>query len=90
MKFEKGQSGNPGGRKKIPEEIKEMLAGASKEAIELLIATMRNEGINRDLRVKCAQSILDRTYGKPTQQIEGDIDSVLQIVMEEDMRELMG
>ena len=90
MAFQKGQSGNPGGRPKIPDEIKEKLPKWGEEGLEFVREKMLDEDASDRIRVQCAQILIERAYGKPTQQIEGDIDSILQIVMDEEMRELMG
>jgi hypothetical protein len=68
--FEKGVSGNPGGRKPIPPEIKEMARAASVEAIERAIYWMRSEDSAASL--KAIQLITERAYGKPAQPINGD------------------
>ena len=68
--FQKGQSGNPGGRKKIPDDIKEMLNAATPDAYKLLCETINNEKEKTELRVRCAEIVLDRVYGKPKQSVD--------------------
>jgi hypothetical protein len=70
MPFQPGQSGNPGGRKPIPAEVKEMARAASVEAIERAIHWMRSDDSSASL--KASQLILERAYGKPAQPIDGD------------------
>jgi hypothetical protein len=70
--FQKGQSGNPGGR---PKEIPEVRAKAREmtvEALETLAAIMRSPKAPPPARVTAAVAILDRGWGKPTQPIDGD------------------
>lgn len=74
-RFEKGVSGNPGGRPKIPDQVKEMFKAATPAACQLLIDMMKDEAQKPELRVDCANKIIERTYGKPTQPIDGDIDA---------------
>ena len=70
MKFQKGQSGNPGGRPKEIAEIKELAREYSAEAIERLLHWMRSN--NGRVSVAAAQALLDRAYGKAPQQIAVD------------------
>jgi len=64
-----GQSGNPGGRPKIPEATKEAFKEASPEALECLREIMRSGG-NDSARVAAAIHILDRAMGKVSQGVE--------------------
>jgi len=43
MKFQKGQSGNPGGRPKMSDELRGALDEASPEALEVLRSIMSDE-----------------------------------------------
>lgn len=70
MPFEKGKSGNPGGRPKESGEVKALARQYGPEAIEKLAELMRGD----DARVAAhaAQALLDRGYGKPAQVVAGD------------------
>ena len=67
MAFEKGQSGNPGGRPKEDAEVKALARAHGKAAIEKLFALM-NCGQART-EVAAAQALLDRGFGKPAQAV---------------------
>lgn len=74
MAFEKGKSGNPGGRPKENAEVKELARTHGPRAIERLAEIMNSS----DERAAAAASnaLLDRGYGKPAQAIVGgDADS---------------
>jgi hypothetical protein len=64
-RFQKGQSGNTSGRVKIPPDVKEMARGLTKEAIQTLAAVMRDAAAPHSARVRSAEVILDRAWGRP-------------------------
>ncbi len=69
MAFEKGQSGNPGGRPKEDPEVKRLAQEASPKAIAKLIEWIDSE--NPKASISACNSILDRAYGKPPQALTG-------------------
>lgn len=66
--FAPGVSGNPEGRPKIPEHVREMARAHTEEAIAALKDCLKSA--NESVRVSAANSILDRAWGKPQQAIE--------------------
>lgn len=77
MPFEKGKSGNPGGRPKENEEVKALARAHGPEAIAKLVEIMQT-GDNRSA-LSAAVALLDRAYGKPAQAITGEGGQPLQI-----------
>ena len=73
-RFQKGQSGNPGGRPKIVGEVQELARQHSPEAIDTLLEIMRNKKAPAAARALASNSILDRGYGKPPQSLEAKIN----------------
>lgn len=78
-KFAPGQTGNPGGRPKLPEELKEAFKALAPEALKTLAHVMANADRDSD-RVKAAEVILDRGYGKATQHIDANVESQIQVI----------
>ena len=70
--FQKGQSGNPGGRSKLPADIREAFKAKAPQALEVLTRCLQS-GDDR-VAIMAAQAILDRGYGKPVQSIDANIN----------------
>jgi hypothetical protein len=65
--FQKGQSGNPGGRPKAVAEVQELARQHTIDAVETLVSIMTNPKSAPAARVSAANALLDRGYGKPPQ-----------------------
>ena len=65
MPWEKGESGNPGGRPKKDAEIRLLARSHGINAIEKLVELMNN-GDPR-IQFSAAKAILDRGFGRPAQ-----------------------
>src|SRR5215470_17777923 len=65
--FQKGQSGNPGGRPKQVHEITALAHEFSEEAILKLAELMRGKGVPPKTVIAAINSLLDRGIGKPMQ-----------------------
>jgi hypothetical protein len=78
--FQKGVSGNAGGRPKLPEDIKhvrELARAHTEDAIYALVDVLNGNGASA--RVAAANALLDRGWGKAEQPIVGDKDAPLTI-----------
>jgi len=63
-----GQSGNPAGRAKTPPEVKEALQAMTPRAIEVLGELLESD--DDRVRIMAANSIMDRSLGKPVAALE--------------------
>ena len=68
--FQPGVSGNPGGRPKSLKAVKKLAQKKSERAIHILAQIMEDETVKPVSRIAAANSILDRGYGKPSQEIK--------------------
>ena len=79
-RFQKGKSGNPGGRPKAAYNIQELARKHAPEALDVLVQIMLNEKAPPNARVAAANTLLDRAYGKPAQFSTGDAGSFKRAV----------
>lgn len=75
--FVKGQSGNPNGRPKMPKDLKEAFKAASPKALEILKKILADPEAKDGDRLRAAEIILDRAYGKPAQAVDITTDTVM-------------
>lgn len=66
--FRPGQSGNPGGRPKDTDDVRQMAQRHTPEAITRLVAWMRSE--NPKASVTASLALIERGYGRPLQPMD--------------------
>ncbi len=69
-RWQKGQSGNPGGRPKEFKWLKELCRENTEVAIKALIDVASDPDVSPGARVAAACALLDRGYGRPTQSVD--------------------
>lgn len=83
MPFQKGQSGNPGGRPKVVGVVQDLAREHTPDAINTLAEIMTDENAPPAQRIAAAQVMLDRGWGKPVQTVEGNVDRTLEVVIKD-------
>lgn len=78
--FVKGVSGNPGGRPKTIEEIRDLARSYTTEAMQSLLR-IATGGKNENARVSAANAILDRGWGKPQATVGEDEKKLLKAML---------
>ena len=74
-RWQKGQSGNPGGRPKVVGDLQEQARQWAPEALEALREIAASKDAPPSARVSAAVALLDRGYGKPAQSIDAKISN---------------
>lgn len=71
MPFKKGKSGNPSGRPKELKEVQELAKKYTPEALTRLVEWMKSD--NAKASVAACNSLLDRAWGRPAQQVDATL-----------------
>ncbi len=68
----------------MPAELRALAQARGGDAVRIILDLMDNAS-TEDIRLKAAQALLDRGYGKPTQPISGDSEmppvQIMEIVL---------
>jgi len=75
-KFEKGISGNPGGRPGGLGRIRDIAQQHTENAIETLVRILNSETASPSAQVAAASALLDRGYGRPEQSLRASVGQI--------------
>lgn len=83
MAWEKGKSGNPKGRPKDPEraKLRELARTHTESAIATLVEAMNDTSAKWVSRLKAAEILLDRGWGKATPIVEEKGDETEKVTV---------
>ena len=84
--FKPGQSGNPSGRPKTPEEAKKKLKDEAYMAVNRLIKEAQNP--KRKHYYEANITIMERVWGKSAQPIDIESENTVKIIMPDEMKDL--
>jgi len=66
-RWTKGQSGNPGGRPRILRDVQSLARSHTVDAVRTLSVLMQDMKTPPGVRVRAAELLLDRAWGRPLQ-----------------------
>lgn len=91
--FKKGSSGNPGGRPKMTDEERDVLAAIKSLAADVpdkMRAMLNSSKTPPAVKVKICEIILDRTYGKPDSTVKVETPKAAMLDdLRDEMKKLM-
>ncbi len=67
--WKKGQSGNPGGRPRMPDDVKEAFRAMTPRAIKVLAGILDDEKMDPRVRLRAVEQVLDRAIGRPVDAV---------------------
>lgn len=73
-RFQKGVSGNPGGRPKESADVKDLARQHSSEAFSRILELMRSD--NARVALAAAQEVMNRAWGKPEAHMHAKLDGL--------------
>ena len=79
-RFVKGEYKGGPGRASIPEDIKQMFRSLAPDCCKVLCEIVNDPSARQADRIKAAEVILDRGWGKPVQSVDLDASSIPQVV----------
>ena len=69
-RWQKGQSGNPGGRPKALHKVTELCRAETDANVRTLIDLRDDPEVPPNVRAFCAEKLLDRAWGKAPQTVD--------------------
>jgi Family of unknown function (DUF5681) len=89
-RWKPGQSGNPSGRPKVIQVVRDLAREHTPEAIDTLAEIMTDEKAPHAQRIAAAAEILDRGWGKPMQTVEGNVGNTLEVIIKDATASALG
>ena len=88
MPFKPGQSGNPGGRPTMPDELKVKIRSEIPGVVDFWIDTYKNPNESFINRNKAAENLVAYGYGKAKEIIDMDINGKIDGMVVEIVRKI--
>ena len=86
--FRAGESGNPGGRAKLPKEFHELARAAAPKALQMAISFVEDESLDPRVRLQAAEMVMSRAFGRPRQEVAAEVTSNVRSVTVAELMEM--
>jgi len=74
-RFLTGSVGNPGGRPRIPEELKTKLCNGAAKSVDFWLQLIADDEAKTEHRLKAAEYLFSYAYGKATQIVDASLEA---------------
>ncbi len=74
-RFLTGSVSNPGGRPRIPEELKTKLCKGAAQSVDFWLQLVADDQAKTEHRLKAAEYLFSYAYGKPTQIVDASLEA---------------
>ena len=71
--FQKGRSGNPGGRPKEVGAVRDLARAFTPQALATLVTIMDQDNAPASARVAAAEALLNRGWGRPKESVDANV-----------------
>lgn len=82
--FLPGNCANPGGRPKMPKDLKELAQASAPEALRIALDLMKTAK-SEQVKLRAAEIVMDRGYGKPAQSIDANVNAEVELAVRVDV-----
>lgn len=87
--FKPGQVANPKGRPRLDTQLRQALRAEGLASVQTLVELRDNKKNPANVRMACANSLLDRGFGKPREMKEDLVQEAQELLADDALQQLL-